>query len=55
MKGTSSHFVGGWVGPRADLEAVNTEILFLPGLKLQPFGSPARSQTLIDGAIPASK
>jgi hypothetical protein len=36
-----THLVGGWVGPRAGLDHVET----LPGLELLLFGHPARSQS----------
>jgi hypothetical protein len=39
-----THCIGGWVGPRADVE--KRKLLTLPGLELGPLGSPARSQSL---------
>jgi hypothetical protein len=42
-----THWIGGWVNPRAcpdDLE--KTKLLILPGLELRPLSRPARSQSL---------
>jgi hypothetical protein len=45
-RGPDSHWIGGRVGPRADLEAVEKrKFLTLPGLKLRPLGSPASCYT----------
>jgi hypothetical protein len=42
-----THWLGGWVGPRAGLDDVEKrKFLLLPGLELQTFGHPARSQLL---------
>jgi hypothetical protein len=42
-----SHWIGGWVNPRAGLDEVQKrKFLTLPGLKLQPLGCPAYSQSL---------
>jgi hypothetical protein len=39
-----THWIGGWVDPRAGLNAVeNRKFLTLPGLELQPLGRPTRS------------
>jgi hypothetical protein len=46
-----THFIGGWVDPRASLDDVKRKFLTLPGLDLRPFGRPARSRVL--RAIPA--
>jgi hypothetical protein len=41
------HSIGGWVNPTAGLDDVEKRKFFtLPGLELQPFGRPARSQSL---------
>jgi hypothetical protein len=40
-----THWIGGWVGPRAGLENME-KILDLLGLELRPLGSPAHSQSL---------
>jgi hypothetical protein len=40
----STHWIGGWLNPRAGLDDVEKKILLtLPGLKLRPLGRPARS------------
>jgi hypothetical protein len=42
-----THFIGGWVNPRAGLDDLEKWTFFtLPGLELPPPGSPARSQSL---------
>jgi hypothetical protein len=42
-----THWIGGWVDPRAGLDDVEkTKFLTLPGLELQPLGRLARSQSL---------
>jgi hypothetical protein len=42
-----THWIGGWVGPRAGLDDVEKrKFLTLPGLELRPLGRPARSQSL---------
>jgi hypothetical protein len=39
-----THWIGGWVGPRAGLDDVEKgKFLTLPGLELRPLGRPARS------------
>jgi hypothetical protein len=43
----STHWIGGWVDPRAGLDDVEKrKFLTLPGLELRPLGRPARSQSL---------
>jgi hypothetical protein len=40
-----THWIGGWVNPRAGLEDMEErKLLILPGLELRPLGRPARSQ-----------
>jgi hypothetical protein len=42
-----THWIGGWVSPRAGLDDVEKrKFLTLPGFELQPLGCPARSQSL---------
>jgi hypothetical protein len=42
-----THWIGGWVGPRAGLDDVEKrKFLSLPGLELRPLCLPARSQLL---------
>jgi hypothetical protein len=41
-----THWVGGWVDPRAGLDKVGKrKFLILPALELRPLGRPARSQS----------
>jgi hypothetical protein len=43
----ATHWVGGWVDPRADLnDSEKRRSLTLPGFKLRPLGHPARNQSL---------
>jgi hypothetical protein len=43
-----THWIGGWVDPRAGLDDVEKrKFLALPGLELRPFGRPARIQSLL--------
>jgi hypothetical protein len=43
----STHWIGGWVSPRAGLDNVEKrKFLTLPVLELQPLGRPACSQSL---------
>jgi hypothetical protein len=50
-----SHWIGGWVDPRAGLEDVEKrKFLTLPGLQLRPLGRPARSQSLYRLSYPGS-
>jgi hypothetical protein len=42
-----THWIGGWVGPRAGLDAVERrKIIHLQGFELRPLGRPAHSQSL---------
>jgi hypothetical protein len=42
-----THWIGGWVGPRAGLDYMEKrKFLTLPGLELRPLRRPARSQSL---------
>jgi hypothetical protein len=51
----AAHWMGGWVGPSAGLEDVEKrKFLFLPGLKFQHLGGPARSQSLYRLRYPGS-
>jgi hypothetical protein len=46
-RASGTHWTGGWVDPRADLDDVEMrKSLALPGLELQPPGRPACSQSL---------
>jgi hypothetical protein len=47
-KGTPcTHWIGGWVDPRAGLDDAEKRKFFtLPGLELRPLGRPACSQSL---------
>jgi hypothetical protein len=50
-----THWIGGWVGPRAGLDAAEKrKFLILPGLELRPLGRPARSQSLYRQHYPGS-
>jgi hypothetical protein len=50
-----THWIGGWVGPRAGLDDMEKrKFLTLPQLKLQPLGRPARSQSLYRLHYPGS-
>jgi hypothetical protein len=50
-----THLIGGWVGPRTDLDDVEKRIfLTTPGLELRPLGRPARSRSLYRLRYPAS-
>jgi hypothetical protein len=43
-----THWIKGWVGPRAGLDEVEKrKFLTLPGLELRPLGFPARSQSIL--------
>jgi hypothetical protein len=49
-----TNWIGGWVGPRAGLDNVETRMfLNVPGLELRSLGRPVRSQSLYRYAIPA--
>jgi hypothetical protein len=44
---SGTHWIGGWMDPRAGLEDVEKrKFLILPGVELRPLGRPARSQSL---------
>jgi hypothetical protein len=48
-----THWVGGWVNPRAGLDDVEERrFLPLPGLEIRPLSRPARSQSLISTTLP---
>jgi hypothetical protein len=50
-----THWIGGWVDPRAGVDDVEKRKFFtLPGLELQPLGRPARSQSLYRLRYPGS-
>jgi hypothetical protein len=50
-----THWIGGWVNPRAGLDnVVKRKFLILPGLELRPLGRPARSQSLYRLRYPGS-
>jgi hypothetical protein len=50
-----THWIGGWVDPRAGLDDVEKrKFLTLPGLELRPLGRPARSQSLYRQRYPGS-
>jgi hypothetical protein len=54
-KATGTHWVGGWVDPRAGLDDVEKrKILTLPGLELRSLGRPARNQSLYRPRYPDS-
>jgi hypothetical protein len=43
---TGTHWIEGWVGPRAGLDNVEQrQFLLLPGLELRPLGRPASRYT----------
>jgi hypothetical protein len=47
MTPTRTHWIGGWVGPRAGLDDLEKrKFLTLQGLELRPFGRPDRSQSV---------
>jgi hypothetical protein len=46
-KAPGTHWIGGWVDPRAGLDDVEMrKLLTLPGLEIRPLGRPACSQSL---------
>jgi hypothetical protein len=52
---TGTHWIGGWVDPRAGLDDVEKiKFLTLPGLELRPLDRPARSQSLYRLRYPGS-
>jgi hypothetical protein len=51
-----SHWIGGWMDPRASLDDVEErKSLTLSGLELRPLGRPARSQSLCRLRYPGSR
>jgi hypothetical protein len=54
-RATGTHWVGGWVDPRAGLDDVEKrKFLILPGLELRPLDRSARSQSLYRLRYPGS-
>jgi hypothetical protein len=54
-RASGTHWIGGWVNLRADLDDVEKRNFFtLPELELQPLGLPARSQSLYRLRYPGS-
>jgi hypothetical protein len=54
-KSPGTHWIGGWVDPRAGLDDVEKrKFLTLPGLKPRPLGRPARDQSLYRLRYPGS-
>jgi hypothetical protein len=52
---TGTHWIGGWVGPRAGLDDMDKwKLLPSPGLELRHLGRPARSQSLYQLRHPSS-
>jgi hypothetical protein len=52
---SGTHWIRGWMDPRASLDDVEKEqFLPLPGLELRPLGRPARSQSLYRLRYPGS-
>jgi hypothetical protein len=50
-----THWIGGWVVPRAGLDDVEKKkLLTLPGQELRPLGRPAHSQSLYRLRYPSS-
>jgi hypothetical protein len=45
-KSPGTHWIGGWVDPRAGLDMKRRKFLTLPGLELRPLGRLACSQSL---------
>jgi hypothetical protein len=53
---SATHWIGGWVDPRADLDDVEKrKFLTLLGLEPRPLGRPARGQSLCRLRYPGSK
>jgi hypothetical protein len=51
-----THWIGGWVGPRIDLDDMERrKILHIPELKLRPLVRPSRSQSLYRLSCPGRK
>jgi hypothetical protein len=54
-RAAGTHWIGGWVGPRAGLDDVEKrQFLTLPRLNLRPLGRPDRSQSLYRLSYPGS-
>jgi hypothetical protein len=54
-RGPGTHWIGGWVGPRGDLNDVQKrKFLIVPGLELRPLCRPARSQSLYRLSYPGT-
>jgi hypothetical protein len=52
----STHWIGGWVGPRAGLDDLEKrKFLTLRELELRPLGHPACSQSLYQLSYPGSQ
>jgi hypothetical protein len=50
-----THWIGGWVGPRAGLNDVEKgKLLILPGFEFRPLGRPASRQSLYRLRYPGS-
>jgi hypothetical protein len=55
-RASGTHWIGGWVGPKASLDYVEKrKFLTLPGLELRPLGRPARNQSLYGLQCPCTK
>jgi hypothetical protein len=55
-KARGTHWIGGWVGPRASLDDVEkSKLLTQRGLELRPQRRPVRSQSLYRLSYPGSK
>jgi hypothetical protein len=55
-RASGTHWIGGWVDPRAGLDDVKKrKLLTLTGLELRPLGRPARSQSLYRLRYPDSQ
>jgi hypothetical protein len=54
-RASGTHWIEGWVGPRAGLDDVEKEkYLIFSGLELRPLGRPASSQSLYRLSYPGS-
>jgi hypothetical protein len=54
-KAPGTHWIGGWVGPRAGLDDIKKrKLLPLPGLELRSLRRPARNQSLYRLRYPGS-
>jgi hypothetical protein len=52
----STHWIGGWVGPRTGLDGVEKrKFLILPGLEFRTLHRPAHSQSLYRPCYPGSQ